>query len=182
MKNILDVLFLKHSTWIKYVKSFGCQEDIAEDFVQEMYIKIFNYSQKKDNDLMYNESEVNYFFVYVTLKNLYYDTLRRSKKQIKVDLKDDFIQDEIEYTETEYHLKNDAMEVWRTNLINNIESIKEYNRKKANLSYIKFIFDKVFVEQISVSELSREVGITYWSLRNTVLIIKQQIKDEIQLK
>lgn len=175
--NLLNVLFLKHSTWIKYVKSFGCPDEVAEDFVQEMYIKIFNYSQKKDNDLMYNESEVNYFFVYVTLKNLYYDTLRRTKNQIKVDLKDDFIQDETEYTEVDFNLKNEAMEVWRDNLIEEIESIKSYNRKKANLSYIKFIFDKVFVDQISVSELSREVGITYWSLRNTVLIIKQQIKD-----
>ena len=175
--NILNVLFLKHSTWIKYVKSFGCPDEVAEDFVQEMYIKIFNYSQKKDNSLMYNDTEVNYFFVYVTLKNMYYDTLRRTKNQIKVDLNDNYIQDETEYTEVEFHLKNDAMEVWRDNLIEEIESIKEYNRKKANLSYIKFIFDKVFVDQISVSELSREVGITYWSLRNTVLIIKQQIKD-----
>ena len=175
--NILNVLFLKHSTWIKYVKSFGCPDEVAEDFVQEMYIKIFNYSQKKDNSLMYNDTEVNYFFVYVTLKNMYYDTLRRTKNQIKVDLNDNYIQDETEYTEVEFHLKNDAMEVWRDNLIEEIESIKEYNRKKANLSYIKFIFDKVFIEQISVSELSREVGITYWSLRNTVLIIKQQIKD-----
>lgn len=175
--NILNVLFLKHSTWIKYVKSFGCPDEVAEDFVQEMYIKIFNYSQKKDNSLMYNDTEVNYFFVYVTLKNMYYDTLRRTKNQIKVDLSDNYIQDETEYTEIEFHLKNDAMEVWRDNLIEEIESIKDYNRKKANLSYIKFIFDKVFVDQISVSELSREVGITYWSLRNTVLIIKQQIKD-----
>ena len=180
--NILDVLFLKHSTWIKYVKSFGCPDEVAEDFVQEMYIKIFNYSQKKDNSLMYNDTEVNYFFVYVTLKNMYYDTLRRAKNQIKVDLSDNYIQDETEYTEIEFHLKNNAIEVWRNNLIKEIESIKDYDRKKANLCYIKFIFDKVFVQQMSVSELSREVGITYWSLRNTVLIIKQQIKDEIQLK
>jgi hypothetical protein len=179
---ILDILFLKHSTWIKYVKSFGCPPELAEDFVQEMYIKIFIYSEKKDNDLMYNENEVNYFFVYVTLKNLYYDTLRRSKKQIKVDLSDNYLQDETEYTETEYHVKNNAMTVWRDSLDAEIKTIKEYNRKKANLCYIKFIFDKVFVQQMSVSQLSREVGITYWSLRNTVLIIKQQIKDEIQLK
>jgi hypothetical protein len=176
---ILDILFLKHSTWIKYVKSFGCPDEVAEDFVQEMYIKIFIYSEKKDNSLMYNDTEVNYFFVYVTLKNMYYDTLRRTKKQIKVDLSDNYFQDETEYTETDFHLKNNAMEVWRNNLIEEIESIKEYDRKKANLCYIKFIFDKVFIQQMSVSKLSREVGITYWSLRNTVLIIKQQIKDEI---
>jgi hypothetical protein len=179
MKNILDVLFLKHSTWVKYVKSFGCPDDIAEDFVQEMYIKIFNYSQKKDNDLMYNENEVNYFFIYVTLKNMYYDNLRKSKKRFFEPLSDNFIQDDSEYIETNYDAKNDAMNVWISNLNKEIDSIKDYNRKKANLSYIKFIFEKIFIEKKSVSELSRDVGITYWSLRNTVLIIKEQIKNEI---
>ena len=179
MANILDVLFLKHSTWITYVKSFGCPDDIAEDFVQEMYIKIFNYSQKKDNDLMYDQNEVNYFFVYVTLKNMYYDNLRKKKNLITVDLSDDFIQDESEYTEGDFNLKNDAVCLWIDKLNKDIEQISEYNRKKANLLYIKFIYDKIFVEQMSVSELSREVGITYWSLRNTMLIIKDQIKNEI---
>lgn len=179
MKNILDVLFLKHTTWIKYVKSFGCNDSIAEDFVQEMYIKIFLYSQKKDNDLMYNESEVNYFFVYVTLKNMYYDNLRKKKKVFIDDLKDDFVQDDIEYSETDFYLKNDAIDCWRGKLEEEIKSIEDYNQVKANLLYIQFIFQKIFVEQMSISELSREVGITYWSLRNTVLIIKENIKNEI---
>lgn len=179
MKNILDVLFLKHTTWIKYVKSFGCNDSIAEDFVQEMYIKIFLYSQKKDNDLMYNKSEVNYFFVYVTLKNMYYDNLRKKKKVFIDDLKDDFVQDDIEYSETDFYLKNDAIDCWSGKLEEEIKSIEDYNQIKANLLYIQFIFQKIFVEQMSISELSREVGITYWSLRNTVLIIKENIKNEI---
>ena len=180
MKNILDVLCIKHEQWLKYIKSFGCPDDIAEDYVQEMYIKIFNYSQRKDNDLMYDENDVNYYFIYVTLKNMYYDDLRKSKKQFLVDLSDDFIQDETEYTEKEYHIKNDAKNVWIDRLNLEIQSIEDYNRKKANLIYIKFIFDKIFVEQMSVTKLSQEVGITYWSLRNTVLIIKDQIKNEIK--
>lgn len=180
MKNILDVLCLKHEQWFKYVKSFGCPDEIAEDYVQEMYIKIFNYSQRKDNDLMYAENDVNYYFIYVTLKNMYYDDLRKNKKLIIVDLSDDFIQDDKEYTEVEYHLKKDAIEVWVDRLNKDIDQISEYNRKKANLIYIKFIFQKIFIEQMSVSELSREVGITYWSLRNTILIIKEQIKNEIK--
>lgn len=177
---ILDVLVLKHNVWINYMKSFGCPEDIAEDFVQEMYIKIYNYSQRKDNDLMYNETEANYYFVYVTLKNLYTDNLRRKKRISTVDLSDDFIQDETEYTEGDFDVQNEAMKVWIDNLNKEIESIEEYNRHKANLTYIKFIFQKIFIEHIHISVLSREVGITYWSLRNTVLIIKDQIKNEIK--
>ena len=180
MKNILDVICLKHKQWLDYVKSFGCLDDKAEDYVQEMYLKIHSYSQRKDNNIMFDENDVNYYFIYVTLKNMYYDDLRKSKKQFLVDLSDNFIQDETEYTEKEYHIKNDAKNIWIDRLNSEIESIKDYNRKKANLIYIKFIFDKIFVEQMSVTRLSQEVGITYWSLRYTVLIIKDQIKNEIK--
>ena len=177
MENILSLLFKKHHLWLDYIKSFGCNDDIAEDFVQEMYIKIFVYIQKNGNDIMYNDTEVNYFFVYVTLKNMWYDNVRKKKKLITVDLTNDYIQDDTEYSEVIFNVQNDAMIVWRDNLIEQIENIPTYTRQKANLCYIKFIFDKVFVEQIKVAQLSRDVGITYWSLRHTVLIIKEQIKD-----
>jgi hypothetical protein len=180
MKTILDVLFEKHNTWLKYVKSFGCDSEIAEDFVQEMYIKIYVYSQKKENDLMYNENEVNYFFVYVTLKNLYFDNLRL-KKRIKIEpLSEDYLETTQMYSEDDFNLKNDALLRWVVNLQKEIESIKDYNQKKANLIYVKFIYDKIFIEKMSVTDLSKEAGISYWSLRNTILTIKKQIKNEIQ--
>ena len=177
MKNLLEILSEKHSTWIKYIVSFGCRSDIAEDFVQEMYIKIYNYSQKKDNDLMYNENEVNYFFVYVTLKNMYYDNLRRNKNIVIVSIEGVNLEDDLIYSEVVFNYQSEKVNCWVLNLDAQIEIIKEYDIEKASLSYIKFVYQKVFVENKSVSELSRDVGISYWSLRNTVQIIKEQIKN-----
>jgi len=178
MRNLLDILSEKHSTWIKYIVSFGCKIDIAEDFVQEMYIKIYNYSQRKDNDLMFNESEVNYFFVYVTLKNMYYDNLRRNKNIVIVSVEEVNLEDDSVYSEVIFNTQSDKVNAWVLSLDKQIDEIKEYNIEKASLSYIKFVYQKVFVENNSVSELSRDVGISYWSLRNTVQIIKHQIKNE----
>ena len=42
------------------MKSFGCNDAIAEDLVQEMYIKII-IKVKKGLDIRYNEKEINYF-------------------------------------------------------------------------------------------------------------------------
>ena len=173
---LLDILFLKHSTWIKYVKSFGCPTEIAEDFVQEMYIKIYTYYEKNGNDLMYNEDEINHFFIYVTLKSIYFDSIRKNK-MIYVPLDQVNILDE-DYIEDDFNFKIQSIKSWKQNIEKEIESIIEYNRKKASLCYFKFIYTKIFEENMSVSELSREVGITYWSLRNTILLIKEQIKDE----
>lgn len=180
MTNILDVLFLKHATWIKYVKSFGCPNDIAEDFVQEMYIKIYDYSQKNNNDLMYDSNEVNYFFIYVTLKNLYYDTTRQSKKQRYVDFDDSIVLYEEEYSEEDYTVQKEAIEIWSKRLNDEIEELEkqDYSKKLVSMNYYRYIFEKVFVEQTSVSDLSRKIGITYWSLRNTLNNIKRQINEE----
>ena len=79
----------------------------------------------------------------------------------------------------DFYLKKEAKDAWLNRLNQEIESIESYTRQKANLTYIKFIFQKVFIENVNITKLSNEVGITYWSLRNTVLIIKEQIKNEI---
>lgn len=179
MKNILDVLSEKHSTWVKYIISFGCKKDIAEDFVQEMYIKIYDYSKRKDNDLMYNENEINYFFIYVTLKNMYYDNLRGKKKLSIVDLEKIDIEYDDDYNEIKFNTESKKLSKWIENMDKRINEIQDYTLEKSTLLYIKFIYDKVFVENKSVSQLSRDAGISYWSLRNTVQTIKEQVKNEI---
>jgi hypothetical protein len=178
MRTILDILSDNHKIWLKYVISFGCEPEIAEDYVQEMYLKIYNYSETKDNDLMYNENEVNYFFIYVTLKNMYYDNNRKKSKVILVDIEKIDIPEE-DYSENEFNIQLQKVKSWETNINNEIKNIKSYTRSKANLCYIKFIYDKIFIENMSITDLSNEVGISYWSLRNTIQIIKQQIKNEI---
>ena len=180
MKNLLDILFLKHSTWIKYVRSFGCAEDIAEDFVQEMYIKIYDYSQKNNNDLMFNEDEVNYYFIYVTLKNLYYDAIRKANKQLLVEIDTNVYLIEDDYSEDVFNAQSKAVELWLNKInedINQLEQI-EYSKKLVTLNYYKYIYEKVLVQQVNLSVLSRDIGITYWSLRNTLNNIKRQINDE----
>jgi len=178
MKNILEILFEKHSTWVKYVVSFGCRKDIAEDFVQEMYIKIYN-SKKKDTNLMYNEKEVNYYFVYVILKNMYYDNLRRNKNIKNIPLEEVVLIDNIDYSEKDFNQQSKALSIWVAELDEEINSILEYTKYKASLCYIKFIYQKIFVENYSVTDLSSELNLSYWSIRNTVVRIKKQIKDEI---
>ncbi len=39
-KEVILLLAKKHTTWIDVVSSFGCSKIIAEDIVQEMYIKV----------------------------------------------------------------------------------------------------------------------------------------------
>ena len=69
---MLELLAKEHTLWIKMVINMGCYKDVAEDIVQEMYLKLHRLI-KDENKIMYNDDEVNRFYVFVTLKNLYID-------------------------------------------------------------------------------------------------------------
>ena len=178
MKTVLDVLFENHKLWLNYMESFKCKKDLQEDFVQEMYIRIFDYIQRTDNDIMYNETEINFYFVYVTLKNLYGDYLRKLNKNPLVELVDFEFNLEVNYNkEFIFERQTEAVNKWVEELNFELNKVSDFTIEKSNLSYINFIFEQAFLKNKSISELSRETNITYWSLRNTVLNIKKQIKE-----
>ena len=83
MEKDIENLYKKHKTWIKIVKSFGCEQSIAEDLVQEMYIKII-LKMKDGLDIKYNENDINYYYIFRTLNSLYID-LTRKRKNIHIE-------------------------------------------------------------------------------------------------
>jgi len=66
----LEVLARRNEEWLKMAKSFGVKNDDAWELVQGMYEKMGSYVRDVDK-IMYNETEVNTFFVFRTLRNLF---------------------------------------------------------------------------------------------------------------
>ena len=77
----LEKLASKHHIWVRTVKSFGCKGYLCEDVVQEAYLKI-NTLLNKGLDINY-EDDINYFYMYRTLKSLFLDLCRRNLKYKK---------------------------------------------------------------------------------------------------
>jgi DNA-directed RNA polymerase specialized sigma24 family protein len=162
--NPLEKLALKHKTWVHTVISFGCDPAIAEDIVQEAYIKI-NKLIEKGLDISYGE-EINYFYVYKTLKTLYGDLLRQNKKIKKVDI--DALNKYI--IEEEEQVKDVDVSKKMQELNNILDSIYWYDRK---------VFE-IISSGVTIAELSRKTNITYASLYNTYRNVKNIIKNNIQ--
>ena len=78
MEKDIEKLYKKHKTWIKIVKSFGCNNAMAEDLVQEMYIKII-IKMRAGLDIKYNQTEINYYYIFRTLNSLFIDLTRKKK-------------------------------------------------------------------------------------------------------
>ena len=66
MNKIISLIANDHKKWVRIVDSFGAKN--SEDIVQEMYLKIYDWKGKYDKTLMYNETEVNYFFIFKVLR------------------------------------------------------------------------------------------------------------------
>ena len=58
-KEVILLLAKKHKTWIDVVSSFGCSKKIAEDIVQEMYIKVLT-KIEMGLDIVYYANDINY--------------------------------------------------------------------------------------------------------------------------
>jgi DNA-directed RNA polymerase specialized sigma24 family protein len=76
-------------------KSFGASDDLAQELTQEMYVRLYKYVDDAEK-IMYNETEVNTFFVYVTLRNMYATLMRQRARFefVDVDILEEFIYEE----------------------------------------------------------------------------------------
>ena len=172
----------------------GCPKDLCEDITQEMYIKIDTYLKKNNNNIKYGD-DVNVYFIYLTLRSLYTDYHRKLKNVKMVEINETILGD----METE--VSNENLEDYNINLDKKIsieewyndqlyldllenEDLQDVNYTKEELEkyYLRRIFKEVFYDDVQVSKLSKDTNITYWSLRNTINIIKKQIKKKYEIR
>jgi len=160
MNYTINDIFKKHKVWVDIVCSLGCNPQTAEDIVQEMYIKIHKKKQSGLN-IDYGDNDFNYYYVFRTLKNLFYD-LKRKQNKVKII--------DIEYCNN--MSSND----------NFIDYQVAYNEIKKTLNKMYWYDKKVYelIEQgQSVAQLSRKTGIPYYSLYNTYKKVVKLLKNKI---
>ena len=164
MKTTLELLAEKHTTWFNIVKSFGCNQDTAEDIVQEMYIKIHILISKGTN-VMYNETEINHFYIFRTLRSLFIDLTRKQNKVKIVDI--DWID------------KN-SLQIPAFEELDNIGEF--YRLVNSSLDKLHW-YDKKIYQYIeggeSIKGLSDKTKISYYSVYNTYNKVKKKLEKLI---
>ena len=154
VQKTMKMVAAKHNEWLNIVLSFGCKPEIAEDIVQEMYIKI-QLKLEKGLDIMYNEKEINYYYIFKTLKSLFYDLKRKGKNITIVSIDDIHLTtSDINYEEPYKKIENELSKMFW------------YDRK---------VFE-IINEGESIAEFSRKSKIHYYSLYNTYTRVKNKLK------
>ena len=148
------MLAKKHNDWLRIVQSFGVDKMTSEDYVQDMYIKIHEYSEKNDNSILYNNTEVNYYFVYKVLRSIWLNSLKEKKRYVEHDLKN------FEKSSEEVVDLNDIKDAMEKKL----SQLYWYDRK---------IFEMVYKDGISMLQISDKTGIDYCSIKRTIKKVKK---------
>lgn len=172
---MLEILHKYDRLWIKYVLELGCNIDTAKDVVQEFYLKM----HEKDADYTFNDDQPNFYGCYVILRNMVFD-LKRKEKRFIFETEDSIKESSEEvYSESEVLNKIECVFDWiKENDIDLNSSIR--NASDMKKLYFSQIFQDIFLNNVSISALSRESNIGYFSLRNTVQLIKKEIQEKYE--
>ena len=165
---ILEKIAKKHRDWVSVSKSFGLDNNSAEDLVQDMYIKIHEWmirNGKNTKDLIYEKDLINYYLIFRTLRGLFIDKYRKESKVKKVSL--EYLKHIVE-EENNVKQKNITLKMQQLDKL--LDNVYWYDKKVFHL----------ISNGMSIAELSKKTGISYYSLYNTYKKVKILIKENIQ--
>ena len=67
---MLEKIAVHQELWIKMLVNLGCDINLAKDLVQDMYLRV--HRLVKDPERIMYKGDINRYFIWKTLRNLYY--------------------------------------------------------------------------------------------------------------
>ena len=143
--------------------------------------------------MLYEDTgQINFYFIYIILKNMFYDLKRKEGKFSVIPIKN------LDITNEEYNINNrylkiskqDQKEIYLKHKV--IEDylldddfldliadgvIDDYSNKKFGAFYKRKLFEEVFIKGNSIRKFSNDSGITYYSVYNTIKNIKKELNE-----
>jgi hypothetical protein len=155
---MFEKIYADHAKWINTTLKFGCTKEEAEDIVGNMYV-IIGTMLKKGLDISYG-SDVNYYYIYLTLKTSFLQMYNRKKKQNNVPL--DLVLDLSSGEYVDYEEKDNIVS-------DELNTMHWYDKK---------VFELI-QNEYSITELSNKTNISYHSLYNTYRKTKQKLIKKV---
>ena len=165
---MLELLAKNHKLWIRMVRGFGADYDLSQDIVQSFYLRMHKYVKDEDK-IMYNDEEVNRFFCYVTLKNMYRTYVNATNKFTFFEIREDDAIDE----ELQDFVFDEAMETAFERLVGKISEEMDTWHK-----YDKILSEKYLKSDYSLRDIANGSGISLTSIFNTMRENKRILKEK----
>jgi RNA polymerase sigma factor (sigma-70 family) len=155
-------LYEHHNEWVKIVRNFG-EQFYAEDIVQEMYLKL---AKHENNERFYRNGTIYKGFIWIVLRNMFYDYEKAKNKLEKVSL-----------TEA-IQIKDDGEPYEKTNA-QTIIDIKISETINNWHWYDQMLFKLYRDTGYSTRQIEKETGISFKSVWATLKECKESLKKEV---
>ena len=142
---ILELLAKRNDEWIRMAMSFGADRDSAKDLVQDMYLRMHKYVENPER-IMYNEDEVNTYFVFVVLRNLFISSQKSMSFEMLEEIDGEMEEPNYDSENAYNHLLD---ELW-----DEVESWHWYDTKLFKLYHNTDMTIKKISEETKISERS----------------------------
>lgn len=159
--DLLNIVSRQHKEWVKIVTSFG--SSYPEDVVQDMYIRLHKYGQKEK--ILNENGEVNTFFIWIMLRNCFYD----SNKLQKIEFLN---------LDSQFNVIDTSDESEKTEAFNKLFELIEKETSNWH-HYDKLLFDIYRKKQMSIRQIAKESNINYTSIFHTLKHCKSRIRKEV---
>lgn len=173
---ILSKLAKSHNDWLRMVLGFGANPSIAEDIVQDMYLKIHGMVER-GKDITYGDDDVNRFYIYLTLKSLHGDYYRQ-KNKITIYSTDDNPEenkyDSISSKDEYNSVEQEAFEKTYAKIMTVLNKLPLSD----NYPYFKNIFIGYNTRNLSMRRMAKETGINVNSIFNTLTKVMAIVREE----
>jgi RNA polymerase sigma factor (sigma-70 family) len=176
---ILEALSKEHKRWWHMALSICSDDQLADDIVQDMYIRIEKYVDEPDKIINPETSEINSFYIFVTMKNIYFHWFNQRMRMSAFEVKDfDFFSEE-EYNDglCSDSLDDEAnmldMEYAHQQIVDSIAAeIKGWHW------YDEKLFKLYFMTDMSLRDIAAETKISLSSIYNSIKNLRDLIKDK----
>tara|TARA_R110000765_G_scaffold247663_1_gene349632 strand:+ start:195 stop:725 length:531 start_codon:yes stop_codon:yes gene_type:complete len=161
---MLEKLAVHHILWIKMLVNLGCKVEDAQDIVQDMYLRLHRLI-KDPSKIMYGD-DVNRYYVWTTLRNMYFSKIKKDRANVFYELLDS---DEVE--SIDYDILEDKAFTDITKKIDNITSKwGVYDRR---------LFELYFIKGLSLRAISKGSKIGLTSIHTSVLNYKRILRANL---
>jgi len=174
---ILEELSKRNDEWIKIALSICKDKTLANDLVQEMYLRIEKYI--KDIDRITTNDKISSLYIYVTIRNLYFKHQNSKKRKIIYQYKDydsfddtDFFNDDCPSIENDIELLE--MEKAHKKIIEKIlQEISTWHW------YDEKLFKLYFFTNKSLRNIASETRISLTSIYNSCKNYKEILTEKL---
>lgn len=177
----LKILSREHDRWRHMALSICGDDSLADDIVQDMYLRIDKYVT--DITKIYDEDkdEINSFYIFVTIKNVFFHWFNQQRKFHAFELKEfDFNNEDLQTYNDQLcdSSLDDDIEMLDMERANHVVIEKILAEIKDWHWYDEKLFKLYFMTDMSLRDVAKETKISLTSIYNSVKNYREFIYEK----